>query len=266
MFMSWMTITKYLFIYCRALRRLGSLIRKRDRTHECCICQEEYDDDMDDIGVLRTCGHYYHLMCIKSWLNARKGRTMSCPICRCTPTMADVLEVTYLDLNRAVMESRSRCASAISRSKSRCISALSRKVPPPDDIQLPGSVEMVTFASNLSQDGTTIDSSMDSALDGATNLQLPVSPAVTSTCGICNQAYEGDPHQLVVGYLHGCGHVFHLQCIYNKRWSWDRCPNCIADGNTEHSNEQQSSDAHGEGNANHLSDHHIILARLSDLW
>ncbi|XVF07935.1 hypothetical protein REPUB_Repub06bG0182100 [Reevesia pubescens] len=45
----------------------------------CVICLEEYKD-MDEIGELKTCGHDYHVSCIKKWLSMKK----TCPICKAT--------------------------------------------------------------------------------------------------------------------------------------------------------------------------------------
>ncbi|OIW21553.1 hypothetical protein TanjilG_06246 [Lupinus angustifolius] len=43
----------------------------------CVICLEEYNN-MDDVGTLKTCGHDYHVSCIKKWLSMNK----LCPICK----------------------------------------------------------------------------------------------------------------------------------------------------------------------------------------
>ncbi|CAK8543830.1 unnamed protein product [Lathyrus sativus] len=43
----------------------------------CVICLEEYKN-MDDVGTLKTCGHDYHVSCIKKWLSMKK----LCPICK----------------------------------------------------------------------------------------------------------------------------------------------------------------------------------------
>nr|CAA70734.1 RING-finger protein [Lotus japonicus]CAA85321.1 protein containing C-terminal RING-finger [Lotus japonicus] len=43
----------------------------------CVICLEEYKN-MDDVGTLKTCGHDYHVNCIKKWLSMKK----LCPICK----------------------------------------------------------------------------------------------------------------------------------------------------------------------------------------
>lgn len=43
----------------------------------CVICLEEYKN-MDDVGTLKTCGHDYHVNCIKKWLSMKN----LCPICK----------------------------------------------------------------------------------------------------------------------------------------------------------------------------------------
>lgn len=43
----------------------------------CVICLEEYCE-MDAVGALKTCGHDYHISCIKKWLSMKN----SCPICK----------------------------------------------------------------------------------------------------------------------------------------------------------------------------------------
>ncbi|KAF7818599.1 putative E3 ubiquitin-protein ligase RHG1A isoform X1 [Senna tora] len=43
----------------------------------CVICLEEYKD-MDDVGTLKSCGHDYHVSCIRKWLSMKN----LCPICK----------------------------------------------------------------------------------------------------------------------------------------------------------------------------------------
>ncbi|KAL3531919.1 hypothetical protein ACH5RR_005440 [Cinchona calisaya] len=43
----------------------------------CVICLEEYRN-MDDVGTLRSCGHDFHVGCIRKWLSIKN----SCPICK----------------------------------------------------------------------------------------------------------------------------------------------------------------------------------------
>ncbi|KNA15708.1 hypothetical protein SOVF_095670 isoform A [Spinacia oleracea] len=43
----------------------------------CVICLEEYKH-MDDVGNLKSCGHDYHVSCIKKWLSMKNA----CPICK----------------------------------------------------------------------------------------------------------------------------------------------------------------------------------------
>ncbi|OMO73531.1 Zinc finger, RING-type [Corchorus olitorius] len=43
----------------------------------CVICLEEYKD-RDEVGSLKSCGHDYHVPCIKKWLSMKN----TCPICK----------------------------------------------------------------------------------------------------------------------------------------------------------------------------------------
>ncbi|XP_022745457.1 probable E3 ubiquitin-protein ligase ZFP1 isoform X2 [Durio zibethinus] len=53
----------------------------------CVICLEEYKD-MDRVGALKTCGHDYHVPCIKKWLSMKK----TCPICKASALADDMTE------------------------------------------------------------------------------------------------------------------------------------------------------------------------------
>ncbi|XWS66904.1 hypothetical protein CRYUN_Cryun05aG0241000 [Craigia yunnanensis] len=53
----------------------------------CVICLEEYKD-MDEVGALNTCGHDYHVPCIKKWLSMKK----TCPICKASALTDDMKE------------------------------------------------------------------------------------------------------------------------------------------------------------------------------
>ncbi|KAK9072775.1 hypothetical protein SSX86_009210 [Deinandra increscens subsp. villosa] len=46
----------------------------------CVICLEEYAN-MDDVGILRVCGHDFHVGCIRKWLSLKN----LCPICKAEP-------------------------------------------------------------------------------------------------------------------------------------------------------------------------------------
>ncbi|KAK7245149.1 hypothetical protein RIF29_39984 [Crotalaria pallida] len=50
----------------------------------CVVCLEEYKN-MDDVGTLKTCGHDYHVSCIKKWLSMKK----ICPICKASALPED---------------------------------------------------------------------------------------------------------------------------------------------------------------------------------
>ncbi|XVE96730.1 hypothetical protein REPUB_Repub02eG0248000 [Reevesia pubescens] len=57
-----------------------SIYCSSDQFHDessCVICLEEYKD-MDEVGALKTCGHDYHVPCIKKWLSMKN----TCPICK----------------------------------------------------------------------------------------------------------------------------------------------------------------------------------------
>ncbi|KAJ7972423.1 RING finger protein [Quillaja saponaria] len=53
----------------------------------CIICLEEYKD-MDDVGALKTCGHDYHVSCIRKWLSMKN----ICPICKTSALPDDMKE------------------------------------------------------------------------------------------------------------------------------------------------------------------------------
>ncbi|XP_024634339.1 nuclear pore complex protein NUP98B isoform X1 [Medicago truncatula] len=63
-------ISKYLTktLYCSA---------EQSQEGTCAICLEEYKN-MDSIGTLETCGHDYHVSCIRKWLSMKN----LCPICK----------------------------------------------------------------------------------------------------------------------------------------------------------------------------------------
>ncbi|XP_022745202.1 probable E3 ubiquitin-protein ligase ZFP1 [Durio zibethinus] len=53
----------------------------------CVICLEEYKD-MDEVGALNTCGHDYHVPCIKKWLSMKNA----CPICKASALAGNMKE------------------------------------------------------------------------------------------------------------------------------------------------------------------------------
>ncbi|KAF5961882.1 hypothetical protein HYC85_003091 [Camellia sinensis] len=54
---------------------------------KCVICLEEYKN-MDDVGTMKTCGHDFHVDCIKKWLEMKN----LCPICKGS-ALADHMKV-----------------------------------------------------------------------------------------------------------------------------------------------------------------------------
>ena len=50
----------------------------------CSICLEDFDtQDIDNLALLRKCGHIYHHKCIKTWIQ-QKVNDPSCPYCKTT--------------------------------------------------------------------------------------------------------------------------------------------------------------------------------------
>lgn len=63
------------------LKRLTEKVYcSEDQNHDeqCTICLDEYRNNVDTIGTLKSCGHEYHVDCIKKWLGLKKF----CPICK----------------------------------------------------------------------------------------------------------------------------------------------------------------------------------------
>ncbi|XVE76206.1 hypothetical protein DITRI_Ditri12bG0154500 [Diplodiscus trichospermus] len=53
----------------------------------CVICLEEYRD-RDEVGTLNSCGHDYHVLCIKKWLSMKN----TCPVCKASALVDDMKE------------------------------------------------------------------------------------------------------------------------------------------------------------------------------
>ena len=45
-------------------------------------------------------------------------------------------------------------------------------------------------------------------------------------CEICGGRYEGDPRDIVVGYIRGCGHFYHCLCLDSYIRKHETCPRC----------------------------------------
>ncbi|XP_059667653.1 probable E3 ubiquitin-protein ligase ZFP1 [Cornus florida] len=54
---------------------------------KCVICLEEYNN-MDDVGTMKTCGHDFHVGCIRKWLSLKN----SCPICKASAVSDNMKE------------------------------------------------------------------------------------------------------------------------------------------------------------------------------
>jgi len=52
---------------------------EREISISCCICREDYLENMDKKTILIGCHHDFHIDCLKKWVNTNKK---TCPICR----------------------------------------------------------------------------------------------------------------------------------------------------------------------------------------
>jgi len=48
-----------------------------DHAHDCSICLDKLDGEIDDIARM-VCGHQYHATCLYRWLD----KSINCPLCR----------------------------------------------------------------------------------------------------------------------------------------------------------------------------------------
>jgi hypothetical protein len=53
--------------------------KEREISISCCICREDYLENMEKKTILIGCHHDFHIDCLKKWVNQNKR---SCPICR----------------------------------------------------------------------------------------------------------------------------------------------------------------------------------------
>jgi hypothetical protein len=53
--------------------------REREISTSCCICREEYLENIDKKTILIGCHHDFHINCLNKWINTNKK---SCPTCR----------------------------------------------------------------------------------------------------------------------------------------------------------------------------------------
>ena len=53
--------------------------KEREISISCCICREDYLENMDKKTILIGCHHDFHIDCLKKWMNQNKR---SCPTCR----------------------------------------------------------------------------------------------------------------------------------------------------------------------------------------
>jgi len=65
----------------RSTKKQKTILREKKLDNsECGICFDEFDPEAENCVVLKTCGHSYHIDCIKQWLGDRNEKT--CPNCR----------------------------------------------------------------------------------------------------------------------------------------------------------------------------------------
>ncbi|MED6160992.1 hypothetical protein PIB30_056494 [Stylosanthes scabra] len=76
-------LSEDLFSKCLTETIYCSSEQSRDEGN-CVICLEEYKD-REDVGTLKTCGHDYHVSCVKKWLSMKK----LCPICKASALPED---------------------------------------------------------------------------------------------------------------------------------------------------------------------------------
>ena len=53
--------------------------KEREISMSCCICREDYLENIDKKTILIGCHHDFHVDCLKKWVNQNKK---SCPTCR----------------------------------------------------------------------------------------------------------------------------------------------------------------------------------------
>ena len=79
-----------------AIARHAAALAGGERSGACAICLGDLDDDEAPLAAARvTCGHAFHMECLRPWLAhcAREKRSLTCPTCRtpvCPAATADV--------------------------------------------------------------------------------------------------------------------------------------------------------------------------------
>ena len=68
-----------------AIARHAAALAGGERSGACAICLGDLDDDEAPLAAARvTCGHAFHMECLRPWLAhcAREKRSLTCPTCR----------------------------------------------------------------------------------------------------------------------------------------------------------------------------------------
>ena len=211
-----------LFLITSTLREsLANRLKMRDHDTACPICFEEFRPEASIVvGVIKSCGHYFHLQCLVQWLDAQS----SCPVCRGdAPLDLDAIKaISYTDLRTVVG-----------------IRSLKRRTPDIGDETLLRKLKE-SRAKSYAMSSHTNPAYEDNeqgqgAMTPATNPSSVNTPTGTlernrQRCSICHERYEDNPQFMVVGYMPRCGHYFHFRCIWNYVMSHNHCPTCGEQG------------------------------------
>lgn len=185
---------------------LGKM-NQRDHAFACPICWDEFKGGEDDIilGVIKSCGHYFHLNCIFTWLDNNN----TCPICRGNAELSEsaIRAISYFDLKRVIGPPRNNNKISIISTSSSAKSAKNKSHG--------RSFRNLAFM----RSSETVDEDIAGNMaDG------------TGRCGICHDRYEDNPQFMVVGYLPRCAHYYHFRCIWNHVMRHNPCPMCLESG------------------------------------
>jgi hypothetical protein len=72
-------LTSHRFYCLISHTELKDYDREREISMSCCICREDYLENIDKKTILIGCHHDFHIDCLKKWVNQNKK---SCPTCR----------------------------------------------------------------------------------------------------------------------------------------------------------------------------------------
>ncbi len=62
---------------------------------------ENGEDSKLLLGFFKSCGHHFHIVCIQNWLKVASV----CPICRASSNTKGLIQISFLQLNRAILKS-----------------------------------------------------------------------------------------------------------------------------------------------------------------